>query len=52
MPGVRGIYDRHKFLEEMQLAYDSLSALIDSIVDPKDNVLPIRGKRRKRHVTA
>jgi integrase len=45
--GVRGIYDRHEYHDEKRDALAKLAALIDGIVHPKDNVLPMAGKRRK-----
>jgi integrase len=43
--GVRGVYDRHAYREEMLLAYEKLAALIAQIVDPQPNVVAIRGQR-------
>jgi integrase len=43
--GVRGVYDRHQYREEMLLAYEKLAALIAQIVDPQPNVVAIRGQR-------
>ena len=43
--GVRGVYDRHAYREEMLLAYEKLAALIAQIVDPQENVVAIRGQR-------
>lgn len=40
--GVRGVYDRHQFREEMLLAYEKLASLISQIVDPQPNVVSIR----------
>src|SRR5262245_31080857 len=49
-PGVRGIYDRHTYKTERRDALQALAAVIDGIVHPRDNVVPIattkRGKRR------
>jgi integrase len=42
--GVRGVYDRHAYREEMLLAYEKLATLISGIVDPQPNVVPIRGQ--------
>jgi integrase len=41
--GVRGVYDRYQYREEMLLAYERLSALVAGIVDPQPNVVSIRG---------
>jgi integrase len=46
--GVRGVYDRHRYLEEMALAYEKLSALIAGIVDPQPNVVPLSGRGGQR----
>jgi integrase len=43
--GVRGVYDRHTFLDEMRMAFEKLSTLIESIVNPKENVAPLQRKR-------
>jgi integrase len=43
IPGVRGVYDRHKYLDEMLHAFEALAAQIERIVNPPErNVLPIR----------
>jgi integrase len=42
IPGVRGTYDRHRYIDEMRTAYERLSALIENIVNPKaTNVIPL-----------
>jgi integrase len=43
--GVRGVYDRHQYRDEMLLAYEKLAALIAQIVEPRENVFAIRGQR-------
>jgi integrase len=43
--GVRGVYDRHKYLDEMRHAFEALSSQIDRIVDPQDNIVPIVTRR-------
>jgi integrase len=43
--GVRGVYDRHAYREEMLMAYEKLATLISGIVDPQENVVAIRGQR-------
>src|SRR5262245_60480548 len=45
--GVEGVYDRHAYRDEKADALRRLAALIDGIVHPQDNVLPM-AKRRKR----
>jgi integrase len=44
--GVRGVYDRHQYREEMLLAYERLATLVAGIVDPQPNVVSIRGGQR------
>jgi integrase len=42
--GVRSVYDRHKFTEEMRSAFEALAALVARIADPpKGNVRQLRG---------
>jgi hypothetical protein len=36
-----GVYDRHSFLEEKRMAFEKLAALIEGIVSPQDNVVPM-----------
>jgi integrase len=40
--GVRGTYDRHKYLEEMRHAFEALATQIERIVDPQENVVSLR----------
>jgi integrase len=41
--GVRGVYDRHRYLDEMRNAYEALATQIERIVNPpKDNVRQLR----------
>jgi integrase len=42
--GIRSVYDRHQYREEMRIAYEKLSTLISGIVDPQPNVVAIRGQ--------
>jgi hypothetical protein len=44
--GVRGVYDRHEYLEEKRRAFEALASLVERIVEPQDNVVPIAGGRR------
>jgi integrase len=37
--GVRGVYDRHEYLEEKRRAFEALAAQIDRIIHPRDNVV-------------
>jgi integrase len=41
--GVRGVYDRHAYLEEKRQAFEALAALVARIVDPQPNVVTLRG---------
>ena len=41
IPGVAGIYDRFKYRAEKADALQRLAALIESIIHPKENVLPL-----------
>ena len=42
--GVRGVYDRHAFLEEKWHAYEALAGLIERIVHPPgENVVALHG---------
>jgi integrase len=43
--GVRGVYDRHRYLEEMALAYEKLAQQIERIVHPQENVVALRGSQ-------
>jgi hypothetical protein len=43
LPGVRGVYDRHEYHAEKQQAYLALAGLIERIVNPQENVIPMRG---------
>jgi integrase len=43
--GVRGIYDRHEYFEEKKRAFEALAAQIERIINPKANVVPMRGER-------
>jgi integrase len=40
--GVRGVYDRHAYIEEKRAAFEALASLIEQIVDP---VVAIKGER-------
>jgi integrase len=39
--GVRGVYDRHEYYTEKKRAYEKLAELIEQIVNPQDNVIPL-----------
>jgi integrase len=42
IPGIRGVYDHHEFVEEKRQAFEALAAQIDRIVNPRENVVPLR----------
>ena len=42
IPGVRGVYDRHRYEDEMARAYEALAAQIDRIVSPRQNIVELR----------
>jgi hypothetical protein len=46
--GVEGVYDRHAYRDEKADALKRLTALIDSIVNPRENVVPMATKRKNR----
>jgi integrase len=41
--GIRGVYDWHEYHEEKRLAFEALASLIERIVNPQPNVVPMRG---------
>jgi integrase len=45
IPGVRGVYDRHKYRDEMLQAFEALAAQIDRIINPTENVVAITTRR-------
>ena len=40
--GVRGTYDRHEYHAEKRQAFEALAAQIDRIINPVENVVPLR----------
>jgi integrase len=40
--GIVGVYDRHEYYREKQLAFEKLAELIEQIVNPQDNVVALR----------
>jgi hypothetical protein len=42
IPGARGIYDRHAYLEEKRDALDKLATLIERVLNPVGNVVVLR----------
>ena len=45
IPGVRGVYDRHSYIDEKWHALESLAALVAQIVKCDDNVIALREQR-------
>jgi integrase len=43
--GVRGTYDRHAYYAEKKQAFEALAAQIDRILNPQDNVIPMRTEK-------
>jgi integrase len=43
--GVRETYDRYEYRDEKKQAFEALAAQLVRIVDPVDNVVPVRGRR-------
>jgi hypothetical protein len=39
IPGVRGVYDRHSFLEEKRSALEKLAGLVARILQPEKSVV-------------
>jgi integrase len=44
--GVEGIYDRHKYMDEKSAALAKLADLIDGIINPRANVVPMAKRKR------
>jgi integrase len=42
LPGIRGTYDLHDFATEKRQAFEALAAQVDRIVNPRENVVPLR----------
>ena len=47
LPGIRGTYDRHEYLNEKRRAFEALGALIERLVNPADNVVALSESRAK-----
>jgi integrase len=43
--GVRGVYDRHEYLEEKRQGFEALAGLVERIVNPQPNIVPLRGQQ-------
>jgi integrase len=46
--GVEGVYDRHKYIDEMAAALAKVAILIDTIVNERPNVVAMDTKRRRK----
>jgi len=45
--GVEGTYDKYEYYKEKKQAFEALATLIERIVNPANNVVPMKSKRRK-----
>ena len=48
IPGVEGVYDRHSYREEKADALRRLAALINSITNPREDVIVAMTKQRRK----
>jgi integrase len=48
IPGIQGTYDRHTYRDEKAHGLKALAALIDAIVNPRDNVLRLSNRSKRR----
>jgi integrase len=44
--GIEGVYDRYQYMDEKSAALAKLANLIDSIVNPRENIVPMRKDKR------
>jgi hypothetical protein len=49
--GVRGIYDRHAYHDEKARAYEKLASLVECIVHPVENVVPLVRQEAEANAT-
>ena len=42
LPGIRGTYDKHEYRDEKRLAFEALASLVERIVNPQANVVPLQ----------
>jgi integrase len=42
IPGIRGVYDLHEYAAEKRQAFEALAAQVERIVNPRENVVPLR----------
>jgi integrase len=47
LPGIRGTYDRHQYLNEKRRAFEPLATLIERIVKPAENIVALSESRAK-----
>jgi hypothetical protein len=47
--GVKGVYDRWQYREERRIALAKLPTLLDGILNPRDNVVPLAPKGERGH---
>jgi hypothetical protein len=43
-PTIERTYDQHKYIAELQQAYERLAQLIEQIANPKQNIVPMRAR--------
>jgi integrase len=43
--GIRAVYDKHQFIDEMARAYEALAKMIERIAHPAETVVPLRRKQ-------
>jgi integrase len=43
LPGIRGTYDLHEYAQEKRQAFEALAAQVERIVNPRENVVQLRG---------
>lgn len=43
LPGIRGTYDKHEYRDEKRHAFEALAALVALVLNPKANVVPLKG---------
>lgn len=49
LPGIRGTYDRHEYLNEKRSAFEALAALIERIANPDDRIVALSEKPRQTY---
>jgi len=51
LPGLRGTYDRHQYLNEKRRAFEALATLIERILNPAENVVTLSQGRPETMAT-